>query len=399
MGRNSGAPRMNAQRLRDIQTALTDEQLDGWLFYDFRGSDPLAYRILELDPGVLSTRRWYYFIPAAGAPVGLVSTVEPHRLDPLPGAKRSFFTWQQHAQAVAETLRERRRIAMQYSPGNAIPYISRVDAGTLETIRELGVEVVSSADLVQRFEAVWTDTQWRSHVRAADVVDETVHAAFEYLREAAPVSEYQVQQFILDRFARRGLTTNHPPVVAAGAHSADPHYTPGAEQSAVIRPGDFVLIDLWAKEPAGVYADITWTGFMGASVPERYRTIFDIVRAAREAAVTFVKDCVAHDRPFYGHEVDAAARAVIVEAGYGERFIHRTGHSIGEEVHGNGANMDGAETRDTRRVLPQTCFSVEPGIYLPGEFGVRSEVDVYVTAHEARVTGGPAQTAVVPILR
>ena len=390
---------MDAQRLRAIQAALQDERLDGWLFYDFRGSDSLAYRILGLDSGTLSTRRWYYFVPDDGPPVGLVSTVEPHRLDDLPGTTRTFFTWQEHDRALAEILRGPRRIAMQYSPRNAIPYVARVDAGTLELVRESGVEVVSSADLVQRFEAVWTDAQWHSHVRAADAVGDTVHAAFDYLRSAAPVSEYEVQRFILERFARHGLTTHHPPVVAAGAHSADPHYTPGPEGSAVIRSGDFVLIDLWAKEPHGVYADITWTGFMGTSVPDRYRTIFEIVRTARDAAVAFVEDRVGRGQAFSGHEVDAAARAVITDAGYGDRFIHRTGHSIGEEVHGNGANMDGAETRDTRRVLPRTCFSIEPGIYLPGEFGVRSEIDVYVTERDVRVTGRPAQTEVVPICR
>ena len=390
---------MDAQRLRAIQAALQDERLDGWLFYDFRGSDPLAYRILGLDSGTLSTRRWYYFVPDDGPPVGLVSTVEPHRLDDLPGTTRTFFTWQEHDRALAEILRGPRRIAMQYSPRNAIPYVARVDAGTLELVRESGVDVVSSADLVQRFEAVWTDAQWHSHVRAADAVGDTVHAAFDYLRSAAPVSEYEVQRFILERFARHGLTTHHPPVVAAGAHSADPHYTPGPEGSSVIRSGDFVLIDLWAKEPHGVYADVTWTGFMGTSVPDRYRTIFEIVRTARDAAVAFVEDRIGQGQAFSGHEVDAAARAVITAAGHGDRFIHRTGHSIGEEVHGNGANMDGAETRDTRRVLPRTCFSIEPGIYLPGEFGVRSEIDVYVTERDVRVTGRPAQTEVVPICR
>ena len=396
---------MDEDRLREIQRALQNEQnesLDGWLFYDFRGSDPLAYRILGLDSTEISTRRWYYFIPADGAPLGLVSTIEPYRLDSLPGQKLRFFTWQQHDDRLAEILRNRRRIAMQYSPGNAIPYISRVDAGTIETIRQLGVEVVSSADLVQRFEAVWTREQWHSHLRAATVVRETVDAAFGYLRDhtdKTALSEYQVQQFILDRFAQSGLTTYHPPVVAANAHSADPHYTPTADQTALIRPGDFVLIDLWAKEPDGVYADITWTGFMGKVVPERYQTIFHLVRDARDAAVSFVKERVAGGQTFFGHEVDAASRTVIAAAGYGDRFFHRTGHSIGQEVHGNGANMDGVETRDTRRVLPHTCFSVEPGIYLAGDFGVRSEVDVYVTQDEAIVTGDPVQTEVVPILK
>ena len=389
---------MDADRLREIQHALQEETLDGWLFYDFRGSDPLAYRILGLDETELSTRRWYYFIPAEGAPVGLVSSIEPYRLDRLPGPKLPFFTWQQHAERLTELLRNRQRIAMQYSPGNAIPYISRVDAGTIETIRQLGVEVVSSADLVQRFEAVWTQEQWHSHRRAATVVRRTVDAAFGYLSDNAPVSEYQVQQFILDCFARHGLTTYYPPVVAANAHSADPHYTPTAEQTALIRPGDFVLIDLWAKEPDGVYADITWTGFMGKAVPERYQEIFQLVRAARDAAISFVQERVAGGQTFFGHEVDAASRSIIANAGYGDQFFHRTGHSIGTEVHGNGANMDGVETRDTRRVLPHTCFSVEPGIYLAGDFGVRSEVDVYITEKEAIVTGDPVQTEVIPIL-
>jgi Xaa-Pro aminopeptidase len=287
---------------------------------------------------------------------------------------------------------------MQYSPGNAIPYVSRVDAGTIEQIRQLGIEVVSSADLVQRFEAVWTTAQWESHLRAAIGVRETVDEAFAYIRQHAPVSEYAVQQFILQRFADRGLMTHHPPIVAINAHSADPHYEPQPEGSSLIRPGDFVLIDLWAKEPKGVYADITWTGFMGTEVPARYQEIFTYVRNARDAAIAFVKERVNQEQSFAGYEVDAVSRKVIVEAGYGDHFVHRTGHSIGEEVHGNGANMDGLETRDERRVLPGTCFSIEPGIYLRGEFGVRSEINIYMTPREAIVTGAPMQTEVIPIL-
>jgi Xaa-Pro dipeptidase len=389
---------MESRHLHDIQDALQHEQVDGWLFYDFRGSDPLAYRILGLDPTTISTRRWYYFIPTHGEPVGVVSSVEPHRLDVLPGQKRVFLSWQQLQAHLAETLRGVQRVAMQYSPGNAIPYISRVDAGTIEQIRQLGVEVVSAADLVQRFEAVWTTTQWESHLRAAKGVRETVDDAFAYIRQHAPVSEYVVQQFILHRFAERGLTTHHPPIVAINAHSADPHFEPQPEGSSLIQPGDFVLIDLWAKEPNGVYADITWTGFMGVEVPARYQEIFTYVRDARDAAIAFVKERMRREQSFAGYEVDAASRKVIVDAGYGDYFVHRTGHSIGEEVHGNGANMDGLETRDERRVLPGTCFSIEPGIYLQGEFGVRSEINIYVTPSEAIVTGAPMQTEVIPIL-
>ncbi|NOT55066.1 MAG: aminopeptidase P family protein [Deltaproteobacteria bacterium] len=389
---------MEPRQLSDMQDALRHEQLDGWLFYDFRGSDPLAYRILGLDATTISTRRWYYFIPAQGEPVGLVSSVEPHRLDVLPGQKRVFLSWQQLHAHLAETLRGVRRVAMQYSPGNAIPYISRVDAGTIEHIRQLGIEVVSAADLVQRFEAVWSTAQWESHLRAAKGVREIVDEAFAYIREHAPVSEYTVQQFILQRFADRGLTTHHPPIVAINAHSADPHFEPQPRGSSLIQSGDFVLIDLWAKEPNGVYADITWTGFMGAEVPARYREIFTYVRNARDAAIAFVQERMRREQSFAGYEVDAASRQVIVDAGYGDYFVHRTGHSIGEEVHGNGANMDGLETRDERRVLPGTCFSIEPGIYLQGEFGVRSEINIYMTPSEAIVTGAPMQTEVVAIL-
>ncbi|MGE0821281.1 MAG: M24 family metallopeptidase [Candidatus Binatia bacterium] len=389
---------MPPQRLSDIQAALRQEGVDGWLFYDFRGSDPLAYRILDLDPAAISTRRWFYFIPTSGDPVGIASSVEPYRLDTLPGKKHIFLSWQQLHTALGGTMRGVRRIAMQYSPGNAIPYISRVDAGTIELIRQFGVEIVSSANLVQQFEAVWTTAQWESHLRAAKGVRETVDEAFAYIRQQAPVNEYAVQQFILERFAFRGLTTHHPPIVAINAHSADPHFEPQPEGSSLIRPGDFVLIDLWAKEPAGMYADITWTGFMGNEVPERFQEIFTYVRDARDAAIAFIKERVAREQSFAGYEVDAAARKVIVDAGYSDAFFHRTGHSIGEEVHGNGANMDGLETRDERRVLPHTCFSIEPGIYLRGDFGVRSEVNVYVTEREAIVTGTPMQTVVIPLL-
>jgi len=395
---------MDEQRLHNIQQALRQEDqrgqqgIDGWLFCDFRGSDPLAYRILGLDLTTISTRRWYYFIPAQGEPVGIVSSVEPRRLDTLPGHKRVFLSWQQLHESLAETLHGVRRVAMQYSPGNAIPYISRVDAGTIELIRQLGVEVVSSADLVQRFEAVWTPSQWQSHLRAATGVRETVDEAFAHIRQHSPVTEYAVQQFILERFAARGLTTHHPPIVAINAHSADPHFEPTPHDVTPIRPGDFVLIDLWAKEADGVYADFTWTGFMGNHIPERYQEIFTIVRNARDAAIAFIKERIQREQSFYGYEVDAVARKIITGAGYGNFFVHRTGHSIGDEVHGNGANIDSLETQDERRILPSTCFSIEPGIYLAGEFGVRSEVNVYVTEREAIVTGTPVQTEIIPIL-
>ena len=392
-----------AEHIAAIQRALIEAGVDGWLFADFRGSDPLAHRILKLDEAGLFSRRWYYFIPVSGEPRKLVHRIEPHSLDALPGRARQYAAWPElHAQLRA-TLEGAQRIAMQYSAHNAIPYIARVDAGTVELVRSFGVEVVTSADLVQRFEAVWTAAQWETHQYAARMLRTTIDEAFGYVRETVTsrgeVSEHAVQQFIRERFGHHGLATDKLPIVAANAHSADPHFRPGPD-SGVIRRGDFLLLDIWARrnEPRSVYADITWTGYVGETVPDRYRKVFRLVQHARDAAISFVQDAVHAGRPICGWQVDDAAREVIRRAGFGEQFIHRTGHSIGEEVHGNGANMDNYETRDERRILPRTCFSIEPGIYLAGEFGVRSEVDMYVSDQAAFVTGQPIQLEVVPIL-
>ena len=392
---------MLPDRLAEIQRVLTEEGLSAWLFCDFRGSDPVGRRILGLGEG-LATRRWFYCIPAHEAPSALVSAVEPAALDGLPGEARTYRTWQELHAGLRALVAGRGRVAMQYSPNNDVPYVARVDAGTVELVRGCGAEVVSSADLVQRFEAVWSPEQYASHRRAARAVRAVVDAAFAELRDriggGAPCSEGDVQRFILDQFAARGLVTQHPPIVAAGPHSADPHYQPPSGGGAPIGSGDFVLIDLWAKEPQGVYADITWTGYAGAVVPARYARVFEIVRRARDAGVDAARGAVRARRPARGCEIDAAVREVIAAAGFGDRFVHRTGHSIGTEVHGNGANIDGFETPDTRRLLRGTCFSIEPGIYLPGEFGVRSELNVYVDESDIVVTGEPVQTAVVPIL-
>jgi Xaa-Pro aminopeptidase len=293
---------------------------------------------------------------------------------------------------------------MQYSPMNAIPYISRVDAGTLELVRSCGVDVVTSADLVQRFEAVWTADQYASHRQAADalrqIVDETFARVRDEILRGTGFTERDLQQDILGRIAARGLHTYAPPIAAVNAHAADPHYSPPEKGSTLIREGDLVLIDLWAKStaPGSMYGDITWTGFVGEAVPARQAETFAVVAAARDAAIAFVQQEVRAGRFPRGGDVDDVCRNVIQQAGYGDRFLHRTGHSIGEEVHGNGANIDNLETQDGRRLLPHTCFSIEPGIYLPGEFGIRSEVDVYITEREAIVTGVPIQTAIVPIL-
>ena len=395
--------RMIAQVDR-IQRALREQPgLDGWLFYDFRHLDPIAYRVLLLDPSIHVTRRWYYWIPAVGTPVKLQHRIEPHVLDGLPGEARLYVSWREQQAALRTLLQSATRIAMQYSPMNAIPYLSRVDAGTLELLRSWGLEVVTSADLVQQFEAVWDDAQLISHQVAASglraIVDETFTFIGTSLAAGHQLTEYGVQQYILSRMQARGLVTSSPPIAAVNAHSADPHYGPSAEGSAPIRRGDLVLIDLWAKqpEPRAVYADITWTGFVGAVVPARQQAVFQIVRQARDAAVAFVHQRVRDGAFPYGWEVDDVCREVVQQAGYGEYFVHRTGHSIGEEVHGNGANIDNLETQDARRLLPGTCFSIEPGIYLPEDFGIRSELDVYVSADDAVVYGQPVQTELVAI--
>ncbi len=391
-------------RIAAIQQALRDDGLEGWLFYDFRGSDPLAYRVLRLDPARHVTRRWYYWIAASGDPVKLLHRIEPEVLAGLPGHRRLYASWQeQHAQ-LAAMLAGRRRIAMQYSPLNTDPYLSRVDAGTIDLIRSFGLEVVSSADLVQQFEAVWSDEQLDSHRVATTALRTIVDESFDHVALSVThghsLTEYGLQQFILSRILEAGMTTASAPIVAVNAHTADPHYGPTVDGSAPIRRDALVLIDLWAKRvaPGSVYGDITWTAYAGSRVPDMQRRVFDHVRKGRDAALAFVRERAAiRDLPF-GWEVDDVCRGVIREAGYGEWFLHRTGHSIGEEVHGNGANIDNLETRETRRLVPRTCFSIEPGIYLPGQFGIRSEIDVYLADGDAQVYGQPVQTEIVALL-
>ena len=396
---------MHHERIAAIQKALRESDLlDGWLFYDFRGSDPLAYRVLLLDPAQHVTRRWYYWIPTTGEPVKLVHRIEPHVLDELPGHDQRYVSWEQQRLLLSSLLQGQRRIAMQYSPLNAIPYLSRVDAGTIDLIRSFGIEVATSADLVQRFEAVWTDQQLESHRYATTALRRIVDEAFEHVASSIgkgrELTEFGLQQFILSRIRDAGMTTSSAPIAATDAHSADPHYGPVESGSSPITRDSLVLIDLWAKrtEPGSVYGDITWTGYTGKQVPPKQRTVFELVRRGRDAALLFVQEQVALGRFPFGWEVDDICRNVIREAGYGDFFVHRTGHSIGEEVHGNGANIDNLETQDARRLMPRTCFSIEPGIYLPGEFGIRSELDVYVSDREALVYGQPLQTEIVPIL-
>ncbi|QDU36224.1 Xaa-Pro dipeptidase [Maioricimonas rarisocia] len=387
-----------------IQQALRDFDIDAWLLYDFRGCNSLACRVLEIDEDAIGSRRWLYRIPAEGEPHKLVHRIESAALDHLPGGKTVYLRWQEFEAGVADLVKGFARVAMEYSPRNANPYVARADAGTVELVRGEGADVVSSGDLVQLFEAVWDEQQWEMHQEVAVHTNAAFDIAWDFvakrIRDEGAAEEAAVRDVIMDHFAKNDLVTYHPPIVGRGPHSGLPHYETGTGDDTRIREGDFVLIDLWAKlnRPRSVYSDLTRTGYVGTDVPGKYTEIFEIVAAARDAGIALVKDAFAQSRPLQGWEVDDAVRKVIDDAGYGDFYGHRTGHNIGQEVHGNGAHMDNLETHEERLVLPRTCFSIEPGIYLP-EFGVRSEVDVYIDAEGGvHVTGGELQTAVVPIL-
>jgi Xaa-Pro dipeptidase len=374
-----------------IQAALRERNMDAWLFYDHHHRDPIAYRVLGLPTGLMVTRRWFYVIPAKGEPVKLVHKIESRHLDTLPGNKLQYSGWQELFDQVKAMLANFRDIAMQYSPNNLVFTVSLVDGGTLEMIRGLGKNVVSSGDLVAQFEATWTDEQIKTHFASRDAIDSITAAAFKEIGRRVRnggTTESEIQQWFMEAFACENLITDDPPIVAVNSHSGDPHYEPQARISAPIREGDFVLLDVWAKKntPDAVYYDITWTGFVGEAPSDRMREIFQIVSQARDAGVKTVKEAVAAGRQIAGWEVDQAVRGHITKAGYGNYFIHRTGHSIGTDVHANGANMDDLEVHDDRRILPNSCFSIEPGIYLP-EFGIRSEVNVLVRPKAAEVTG------------
>lgn len=383
----------------EVQRALREEGMEGWLFYDHHRRDPLAYRILGLPETFPPTRRWYYFIPFSGPPCGLCHRIEPHTLDSLPGEKRYYSRWSEQRDELVWLLGSSRSVAMQYSPECALPYVAMVDAGTVELIRSLGVEVRSSANLVQLFESRWTPGQFEQHIKTARVMDRIRSEAFDLIRERtrnnSGLHEWEVRSFLLNRFSEENLETDHGPIVAVNSNASDPHYEPSEHRHSSIRRGDLVLIDMWAKlrEPDAVYYDVTWTGFCGDSVPDDIWKVFSIVSGARDAAVRFVQGRISQRQVAAGFEVDDTARRVIEDAGFGRYFIHRTGHSIGTDVHGAGANMDNFETHDERHILPSTCFSVEPGIYLP-EFGIRSEVNVFIRENDAFVTG-EAQSSVV----
>jgi Xaa-Pro dipeptidase len=387
--------------IQGMQSDLRAAKVDGWLFYDFRGRDPIAQRILKLPEG-MRTRRWFYFVPAKGEPKKLVHQIESQALASLPGETLYYAGLEQLEKNLRKVLGRAKTVAMQYSPKNAIPYVSMVDAGTIEAVRGAGPKVVSSADLVQKYEACWTDAQLQSHLNAGKAIDGIVRGAFELaaknVRAKNKFTEYDLKKWIMERFDAAGLQTEEGPDVAVNAHASDPHYGPTPETTSPIREGDLLLLDVWGKEKTAgsVYYDITWIGYLGAKVPEKYAKVFRVVREARDKAVDLIRTSIASGKPLQGWQVDKAARAVIEKAGYGKYFFHRTGHSIGEAIHGNGVNMDGLETHDVRRLIPRTCNSIEPAIYLP-EFGIRSEVNVYVGEHEARVTGA-VQTEILALL-
>ena len=386
--------------LSAIQAALRERNIDAWLFYDHHHRDPIAYHILGLPEGLMVTRRWYYLMPAQGEPTKLMHKIEPGHLDTLPGRKMMYSGWEELFAQIKAMLAAHRDIAMQYSPNNLVFTVSLVDGGTLDLIRGLGKNVVSSGDLVAQFEATWSDEQIKSHFAARDAVDAITAAAFQEIGRRVRnggTHEYAIQQWFMEAFQRENLVTDDPPIVAVNANSGDPHYGPQPDRSAPIREGDFVLLDVWAKKntPDAVFYDITWTGFVGKAPSDRMQEVFTVVRDARNEGVKTVQAAISARRAIAGWEVDRAVRNHIKKAGLGDYFIHRTGHSIGTDVHANGANMDDLEIHDERRILPNSCFSIEPGVYLP-EFGVRSEVDVLVRPNSAEVTG-KIQTEIVII--
>jgi Xaa-Pro aminopeptidase len=377
-----------------IQKALKEHDLDGWLLYDFRGSNPIARSVIGFDERQIATRRWFYLIPSSGEPLALVHVIEPQALRGAPGRALVYRSWRELESLLEQGMSGLRRVAMEYSPGAAIPYVSRVDAGTIEMVRAAGPEVVSSADLVQIFESRWTPDQKALHDTAARGCHAATHAAFALIKESLAagrrVTESEVQALIARRFEEQGLTTDHPCIVAVNEHASDPHFeTAAGPDDRAIKQGDLVLIDFWAKvkdDPRAVYYDATWMGYCGREAPPKIREVWEVVRGGRDAAIAFVQDAVAAGRVLHGYEVDDVARGHIQQRGYGDYFVHRTGHSIGCLVHGNGVNIDNLETRDQRRIIPGVCFSIEPGVYLP-EFGVRSEVDMFVGEKQAVVTG------------
>lgn len=384
-----------SEKIKSVQKSLTSIACDGWLLYDFRKSNDLALRFLEIPSEKLITRRFFYWIPSKGKAVKIVHRIESKILDHLPGKTIFYSSWHELEKAVKTVLKNSNKVAMEYSPLNAIPYVSKVDAGTVELVRGYGIEVISSANILQAYTSIWTPNQLNMHLAAAEVIEHAVIKAWQliskHIKNRKKITEFDIQQFLLDEFAKEGCVCDDPPICAVNSHSADPHYCPEKKSASAIKAGDFILIDLWCKQnkPHAVYADITKVGVAASAPKKRQKEIFSIVKQARDAAMNLLKKCLKEKQTLCGWEVDQTCRDVINDAGYGKYFTHRTGHNIGEKDHGDGANIDNFETKDFRELLPGTCFSIEPGIYLPEEFGVRLEHDVYINLNgkDLLVTG------------
>lgn len=397
---------MQNSDIKQIQNILNKLDLDAWLLYDFRGSNELALSVLKIPPEKIASRRIFYFIPKTGQPLKIVNAIEASNLDHLPGEKLVYASYQSLNDILAKVLKTVKNVAMEYSPNNNIPYLSKVDAGSTEMIRSFGVDIMSSADLITMFTAIWTEIQYKDNIPVAKGLTDIVDKACIYIRNkllaGVALNEFEVQKFIFDEIENgHKWIAGHPPIVAVNDNSANPHYAPTKNQHTVMKEGDFTLIDLWAKvnKPDGVWGDITWVAFIGDKVPQKYINVFNIVAAARDSAFELVSRSFSNGNELRGYEVDDAARRVINDAGYGEYFIHRTGHSITTDGHGSGAHMDNFETHDDRLIIPGNSFSIEPGIYLPGEFGIRSEIDVYIHPDGKVVSTGAMQKEIIPVLK
>lgn len=382
------------EKIQDVQNWLKEANIDGWLFYDFQRSNPLACDFLHISPRTLLTRRFFYWIPKKGISIKLVHAVEPHVLDHLPGEKKIYLYWQSLESSLAEILKKATKVAMEYSPRCAIPYLSRVDGGTLDIVRGRGIEVVSSAPLLQHYLGIWNEEKYLTHLQAVNFLDQTVEKTFEWLskklKTGAKTSEWDVQEYMRQEFNEKGFVSDALPICAFGPNSANPHYCPEKNSSRILEKGDLVLLDLWCKKnsPEAVYGDITWVGVADTQPSLKQINIFEIVKKARDSAFEFIKRRFEQKKPIYGYEADGVCRKVIEEAGFGPFFTHRTGHNIDEQDHGYGTHLDGLETKDERMIAPSSCFSIEPGIYLSGEFGIRLEYDVFVSkTHQVKVTG------------
>lgn len=384
------------EKIKEVQKSLIEQKIDGWLLFDFHHSNPLAYTFLKIPSGKMTSRRFFYWIPQNGSPIKIVPLIEPYTLDHLPGNKWIFRGWQEMEHLLFALKVENCKIAMEYSPFNALPSVSKVDAGIVELIRKGGAEVVSSADILQRYTSVWSPDQLQSHLFAAKVLESVVDRTWAYIERSLQVKnsldEYQVQQFMLQAIHKENCQTADVPICAVNAHSADPHYSPQPQGARPIHPGDFILLDLWCKKnlPHAVYADITRVGVASRQPSSKQQEIFKIVKGARDEATVFIQEHYENQQGIEGWQVDQVCRDFIQKSGYGECFIHRTGHNLGEDVHGPGANLDNFETHDYRKLLPGTAFTIEPGIYLPGEFGVRLEYDIYLetNGNQISISGG-----------